>query len=147
MSTLSRRAGQMESVAMASSQEWATTMRRRGSLEIGRLMNSEYDFPLYTDDRRTTYAIAATPRSGSSFLCLKLWETGLLGAPWEYFHLQFSWPLVRRLAPTSPEEYYNGVCQRRTSPNGVFGFKIFPKALAAIETELPGLFAKLPTDK
>lgn len=117
-------------------------------LELRRLLNSEYDIQSsHAGAPLQTYAVAATPRSGSSFLCLKLWETGKLGAPWEYFHLPFCRPLIRRLHPKTPEDYYDKLQQQRTTPNGVFGFKIFAKAHARIGAKYPPLFSRLSTQK
>jgi LPS sulfotransferase NodH len=73
---------------------------------------------------RKSYVIASSFRSGSTLLCVKLWETGLLGAPWEYLNFYNEMPLMKaRLKPESPEDYIAKLLACRTSRNGVFGVK------------------------
>ena len=73
---------------------------------------------------RKSYLIASSFRSGSTLLCVKLWETGVLGAPWEYLNFYNEMPLMMaRLKPTSPEDYIDKLLACRTSSNGVFGVK------------------------
>ncbi len=73
---------------------------------------------------RKSYVIASSFRSGSTLLCVKLWETGLLGAPWEYLNFYNEMPLMMaRLKPASPEDYIAKLLACRTSRNGVFGVK------------------------
>ena len=45
----------------------------------------DFDLPASSASPRT-YVIAATPRTGSTLLCRGLWDTGLVGAPKEYFN-------------------------------------------------------------
>jgi trehalose 2-sulfotransferase len=73
---------------------------------------------------RKSYVIASSFRSGSTLLCVKLWETGVLGAPWEYLNFYNEMPLMMaRLKPASPEDYIAKLLACRTSGNGVFGVK------------------------
>jgi LPS sulfotransferase NodH len=70
------------------------------------------------------YVIASTYRCGSSYLSARLWRTGLLGAPWEYFNYESEMELMQtRLGTSDPDEYIDRLISRRTSANGVFGFK------------------------
>lgn len=87
------------------------------------LLGKAYDFPASTP-ARLCYAIISTPRCGSSLLAMRLWETGRLGAPLEYFNYQ-SWMLAMsgRLGAANLPEYLERLLAVRTGPNGVFGFK------------------------
>lgn len=87
------------------------------------LLSEAYDFPTPVRAERR-YVIASTPRSGSSFLAMRLWETGLLGAPLEYFNYQ-SWMLRMsgRLGASDIGDYLSRLLAVRTSANGVFGLK------------------------
>ena len=70
------------------------------------------------------YVVAATPRSGSTFLCNELWRTGALGAPMEYFSFhRVMIAMIKRLQVDTFREYQEELLRLRTSPNGVFGFK------------------------
>jgi len=73
---------------------------------------------------KKSYIIASSFRSGSTLLCVKLWETGVLGAPWEYLNFHNEMPLMMaRLKPESPDDYISKLLACRTSSNGVFGVK------------------------
>jgi len=90
----------------------------------------EFDFPL-VGRPQLLYMVAATRRSGSTFLCRHLWQTGMLGAPMEYFSLpHVMLELAPRLGATSPYDYVDAVLARRTSANGVFGMKVMLDHLA-----------------
>lgn len=115
--------------------------------EIRDLLDQKHDFPETVLKPKQSFMVAATPRTGSSLLCLKLWETGQLGAPWEYFHFRFSWALIRRLDPATAVDYVEKVQRCRTSPNGVFGCKIFARAMLIIEKNFPEMFLSLIPDK
>jgi LPS sulfotransferase NodH len=72
------------------------------------------------------YAICATPRSGSYYLCELLTSTGQLGHPFEYLN-----PTALELhglpaLPTDPHARLGQVLLRATTPNGVYGLKVFP---------------------
>jgi LPS sulfotransferase NodH len=93
--------------------------------------------------------IASLPRSGSTLLARALWDTGVAGAPGEYFNSRhmadffvrwgrLEWSGVARLlaaglgawqrAPTWRSlpipEYVSALKRHRTGPNGVFGVKL-----------------------
>ena len=72
------------------------------------------------------YAICTVPRSGSTLLARMLWRTGLMGAPSEYFSLDTEILQLQKIfLCDSMGEYTDEVLRRRTSPNGVFGMKLF----------------------
>jgi LPS sulfotransferase NodH len=74
---------------------------------------------------KKSYVIASCFRSGSTLLCVKLWETGVLGAPWEYLNFHNEMPQMEsRLKPSSPEDYITKLLSCRTTSNGVFGVKV-----------------------
>jgi LPS sulfotransferase NodH len=73
---------------------------------------------------RTSYIVASSHRSGSSYLCASLWKTGRLGAPWEYLEYKVMMPtMMARLKAASFPDYLEKLMACRTSPNGVFGLK------------------------
>ena len=79
---------------------------------------------------RRSYIVASKPRSGGTFLCAKLWQTGVLGAPAEYLGYPsggFARRMAVRLQPSSSADYLAKVLARRTSKNGVFGAKAYFK--------------------
>jgi trehalose 2-sulfotransferase len=94
---------------------------------------------------RTTYAVCALPRSGSSLLCELLFSTGRAGAPAEYFDAQLMKQFCRRWDVTGFDEYLRELLARKTGPNGAFGFKAHFFQLAEafpgsrIDTAFPGL--------
>jgi trehalose 2-sulfotransferase len=75
---------------------------------------------------RKSYIIASTPRCGSTFLCTRLWATGVLGAPAEYFAYQkpIGTKMMERLKAPSPAGYLDKLLACRTSNNGVFGVNL-----------------------
>ena len=91
------------------------------------LYDARFDF-LTPTAPTTFYAVATIPRTGSSFLCEKLWRTGQLGAPYEYFNYQnLMIQMILRLGVNSLQDYVKRIFELRTSPNGFFGFKLFPE--------------------
>jgi len=89
----------------------------------------------HTVPLKKSYLIGSSFRSGSTLLCVKLWETGVLGAPWEYLNFHNEMPLMMsRLQPESPDNYLSKLLACRTSSNGVFGVKVhFHDFAAALE--------------
>jgi LPS sulfotransferase NodH/2-polyprenyl-3-methyl-5-hydroxy-6-metoxy-1,4-benzoquinol methylase len=78
-----------------------------------------------------SYIVASTPRCGSTFLCSLLWQTGVLGAPSEYWNCHKSGArktigirMMERLEATSGPDYLTKLLACRTSKNGVFGVKV-----------------------
>jgi LPS sulfotransferase NodH len=109
---------------------------------------SEYDWPPRERVRRS-YVIASLPRSGSTLLARALWDTGIAGAPGEYFNARHMsdffarWGRIHpggiarlvaggpgawrsastwRTLPMAP--YVSALKRHRTGPNGVFGVKL-----------------------
>lgn len=83
------------------------------------------DFPRREDLPSLQYMLATAPRSGSTMLALLMWRTGLLGAPMEYLNFPNSGKIVDRLGNGDIRHYWDEVRRHRSSPNGVFGYKVF----------------------
>jgi trehalose 2-sulfotransferase len=107
----------------------------RWSKPIRRLADHRLDFPGPVPLRKS-YVVASTDRSGSTFLCNLLWQTGVLGAPTEYWNFKRNAGLrgrpkgtsvgnqmMERLEATSLADYLTKLLACRTSKNGVFGVK------------------------
>src|ERR1700733_13987352 len=97
-----------------------------------RFYDAQYDFTGPTRLRKS-YIVAATPRCGSNLLCNLMWQSGLLGAPAEYWnYIKRQAPkqriigtgMMERLEATSPLDYIAKLVACRTSKNGVFGVKL-----------------------
>jgi trehalose 2-sulfotransferase len=80
---------------------------------------------------RKSYIVASTPRCGSTFLCSLLWQTGVLGAPSEYWNCRkraspktIGTRMMERLEASSGADYLTKLLACRTSKNGVFGLKV-----------------------
>lgn len=110
------------------------------------ILDSRYDFPMF-DDEPIRYAVATTQRSGSTKFCLDLWATGSLGGPWEYFNLPFMVPLFRRFATRTLADYAAALVRHRTTPNGVFGHKIFMATYAIADFEAQQLADRVLPDR
>jgi LPS sulfotransferase NodH len=92
---------------------------------VNRLYEEEFDFPLRDEEPVLTYAIATVPRTGSTYFATLLWRSGVLGAPMEYPNIHTMHRLIERLGRGDLVAYWNELKRRRTSPNGVFGYKLF----------------------
>lgn len=93
---------------------------------INSLMTDRYDWPVFDSMPPIQYMVATIPRTGSTALCIDLWNSGLLGAPMEYLNLKLietygRWGKKITDIPT----YWRAIQSVRTSPNGVFGYKMF----------------------
>ena len=107
-------------------------------------MEGKFDFPRRAAPPAIIYMLASVPRSGSSHLSHLLWASGCLGAPLEY--LNYDGPYA--FAAHSPElqhGLWRSALQRRTSPNGVFGFKCFPSQLQALDETNRALLGEVMT--
>ncbi len=91
-----------------------------------------------------TYIIAASYRSGSTHLCTRLWQTGRLGAPFEYLNHEHEMKFMySRLGARSADDYLDRLIACRKSDNGVFGLKAhFPHFRAALRS-CPTLLQRL----
>lgn len=102
----------------------------------------KFDFPGGGRRPEILYLLASVPRSGSTFLSHLLWRSGCLGAPLEY--LNFDGPYAFAAKSAELQQWlWQSVLRRRTSPNGVFGFKCFPTQLDALQGGNPPLFAEV----
>lgn len=70
--------------------------------------------------------IATTPRSGSTFFCHELWKNGSFGAPTEYTNPHMCKNILSMSNSIDFITYWQDIKTRRTSPNGVFSYKMFP---------------------
>lgn len=102
----------------------------------------KFDFPKTSDPPSLVYMLATMPRTGSTFLSHLLWKTASLGAPLEYLNFDPEGPYF--FASEAPEvqlTLWHSVQMRRTSPNGVFGFKCFPVQLHLLQEKNPQLLS------
>jgi trehalose 2-sulfotransferase len=82
------------------------------------------------------YAICTEPRSGSVFLCRLLRSTGVLGKPTEYFNAD----AVRGVRggpvdyPPDPEAQLAEIPRLGSTPNGVYGLKIFSQQFDLVKS-------------
>lgn len=114
---------------------------------IRRLYDAEFDFNCFGRDPIGTYMLATLPRSGSTFCAIRLWQTGLLGAPMEYLNFRIMGDLFQRLGYQPDEEghieaakvsaYWHDVQRLRTSGNGVFGYKMFTSNYTEVARKFP----------
>ncbi len=74
---------------------------------------------------RRGYAVCGEPRSGSSYLMALLRSTGCLGQPREYFNLTSPFLLNIEGDPADPEQQFQRMLRMGTTPNGVYGVKVF----------------------
>ena len=73
---------------------------------------------------RKSYFVASSYRCGSQYLCSRLWQTGVLGAPSEVLSPTNEMRIfMNRFKTSSPAEYVATLVERRTSKNGVFAMK------------------------
>lgn len=111
---------------------------------IGELFGTTYDFPESSGSPKRELMMAATPRSGSTAFSLSLWETGRLGSPLEYLNLDLVSRFPRWAAELSdPVLYWDHVQRVRTSPNGVFSYKMFPQGYKTLLARCPSLIERI----
>ena len=72
------------------------------------------------------YAICTTPRTGSNYLCQLLSSTGVLGRPLEYFNAEGRRIHDDPTYPDDPAEQFRRILTMGSTPNGVYGLKVFP---------------------
>ena len=100
-----------------------------------------YDFAESTVPTRYNM-IASTPRSGGTLLSQHLWNSGIMGAPAEYFGFYSTFlRLVARFRPDTIEKYMLKLMPHRTAANGVFGFKAHYDHIQFMA--LPGMLNRL----
>ena len=110
---------------------------------VNRLYDSEFDFPVHNGSHKFVLMIASTARSGSTIFVEYLWSTGVLGAPMEYPALPNRKILYDRLESESWCDYWSKVIKRRTSPNGVFAYKMFAVNWLHICRRQPSLYSMI----
>ena len=81
-------------------------------------------------DASVMFVVCAVPRSGSSLLCELLCLTGLAGAPTEFFDPELMAKFREAWAVRTLDEYVQALVAKKTTPNGVFGFKAHYHQLA-----------------
>lgn len=100
----------------------------------------KFDFPQRNEPPGTRYLLASVPRTGSTFLSHLLWRTGCLGAPLEYLNFVPEGPYgFAAKSPEAQQRLWDSVVRRRTSPNGVFGAKVFPQQFEELHASNPEL--------
>lgn len=82
-----------------------------------------YDFPT-VERAQKTLLICSTPRSGSHALGHALFETGALGAPFEYANPVNYAEWQRITGQSDLVGVFKSIVARRTSPNGIFSMKL-----------------------
>ena len=99
---------------------------------------------------RKCYIVASTPRCGSTFLSSLLWQTGVLGAPSEYWNCRKSGArktigirMMERLEATSGADYLTKLLACRTSKNGIFGVKVHFFDFQEVLRGFPGVLGLL----
>ena len=102
----------------------------------------KYDFPLRSAPPALVYMLATVPRTGSSYFSHLLWKSGCLGAPLEYLNYQGPYGFAAH-SPDLQHMLWRSALHRRTSPNGVFGFKTFPVQLQDLEESNQALLAQV----
>jgi LPS sulfotransferase NodH len=103
----------------------------------------KFDFPGGNDKPEIAYMLATVPRTGSTYFSHLLWRTGCLGAPLEYLNFDEGHYAFARSSTDLQQSLWRSVLRRRTSPNGVFGFKAFPMQLQALHEGNPALLSSV----
>jgi LPS sulfotransferase NodH len=114
---------------------------------IESLKQKEMDFPRREADPVLQYMLATSPRSGSTYVGLLLWRSGIMGAPLEYLNLKHMQDMIARLGQGDPTAYWRELRRVRTSPNGVFGFKMFLGHYRQLSEGQPGLLLQIRADR
>lgn len=115
-------------------------MARHGD---GSLYERPFDFPDPVPPVRLDYMVASIPRSGSTYFASALWRRGSLGAPMEYLNLHINRARVTERYGGDLAAYWRDIRSRRTSPNGVFGWKMFMGTYRQLSEEHPELLEQL----
>lgn len=104
----------------------------------------KYDFPARSEAPELVYMLASVPRTGSTWLSHLLWQTGCLGAPLEYLNFEQAGPYgFANRSPSQQQWLWRSVLRRRTSANGVFGFKCFPDQFEFLQETDPELLTEV----
>jgi trehalose 2-sulfotransferase len=113
------------------------------------IMTEERPIRTMTDERldfahrtpmRKSYIVASSPRSGSTYLCRLLGQSGLLGTPSEVLNPGFDLRgFKNRFKVSSPADYIAELIARRTAKSGVFGLKAHFENFEGFLKEYPEL--------
>src|SRR5271166_3141921 len=89
---------------------------------------------------RYSYIVASSPRSGSTYFCRLLGQSGLLGTPSEVLNPGFDLKgFKNRFKASSPADYIAELISRRTAKSGVFGLKAHFENFEGFLKEYPAL--------
>jgi trehalose 2-sulfotransferase len=120
---------------------------------VRRLYDRDMDFNCFGRAPAGSYMLATIPRSGSTYCAIRLWQTGLLGAPMEYLNFRIMGDLFHRLGyvadqegripPERVSEYWSDVQRLRTTPNGMFGYKMFTSNYVEIARRYPAFLQEI----
>lgn len=103
---------------------------------------AQFDFPAMHGARRICYLLASVPRAGSTYFSHMLWRTGCLGAPLEYLNFEPLGPYGYAADDALQQQrLWTQAVRNRTSPNGVFGLKVFPTQLQRLQRTNPPLLS------
>jgi LPS sulfotransferase NodH len=72
---------------------------------------------------RLFYMVSCIARTGSTLLCDALINTGLAGAPMEFFNPGYMHDYFQMWNVQDRQDYYAKLFHKKTSPNGIWGFK------------------------
>lgn len=120
---------------------------------VNRLYGADFDFNVVKCRPSRTYMLATLPRSGSTFCAIRMWQTGVLGAPMEYLNFPVLKSTFRRLRlsvgadglidASQVDTYWRKISILRTSPNGVFGYKMFGSNFVEIAKRFPAFLKQI----
>ncbi|MFC3053052.1 Stf0 family sulfotransferase [Kordiimonas pumila] len=79
--------------------------------------------PINPKDMTGYYGVISTPRSGSTMFGDKLYQTGLMGYPMEWFNIRYlrAYKRVKGVQTLNFSHYLKDIAYRAASPNGIFG--------------------------
>lgn len=104
----------------------------------------EFDFPEWIGLPPVRYLLASVPRGGSTWLSHQLWASGCLGAPLEYCNFEPGGPGEGAIGDLAAQaSVWRRSLAFRTSPNGVYGLKVFPPMLHQLQIENPALLGEI----
>jgi len=102
---------------------------RRNFTFLQEIANKEYDLK-FPGKIKSNVIICFNARTGSNLLCKMMEDNGMMGQPAEYFLDTVIAPLMHRFGAKNLKKYVYGLQHHRTSPNGIFSFKIqYPQYL------------------
>jgi LPS sulfotransferase NodH len=109
--------------------------------------SEQYDFAMSTRVL-SELMVATLPRAGSTFFCVELWRTGVLGAPLEYANFGASVPMRERLVDYKEmTDYWQKIKELRTGPNGMFSYKMFMSMYMEHGRATPSMLKQFKPDK